>query len=129
MGVCHEGYCLCNDGYEGDRCEIISREKMLGTYVGTLNLLGKPLEENVTTIIAAPTGKDQESKIEITYKNTTIEKLCTVKSGNSFKYSFDDGITAYTIIGKFYDGELTFTEETVKEGKITQSCTFIGTKQ
>lgn len=128
-GVYHEGFCLCNDGYEGNNCELLSREKMLGTYVGTLNLLGKPMEENVIATIAAPTGKDLESKIEITYKSTTIEKLCTVKSGNSFKYAFDDGITAYTIIGKFYDNELTFTEETVKEGKVTRSCTFIGKRQ
>lgn len=33
FGVCFEGTCLCDRGYEGDSCNIVSRADMLGTYM------------------------------------------------------------------------------------------------
>lgn len=35
-GVCEDGTCLCDDGYEGTNCEIEARTQYLGTYEGTL---------------------------------------------------------------------------------------------
>ncbi len=41
-GICSGGVCLCQEGYEGVRCESMSRDKFLGTYSvaenGTLSL-------------------------------------------------------------------------------------------
>jgi len=31
-GVCNEGSCICQSGYEGAQCEFITRDKFLGVY-------------------------------------------------------------------------------------------------
>lgn len=37
-GVCSDEFCMCPDGYEGTQCEIVSREKFIGTYHGQIKV-------------------------------------------------------------------------------------------
>lgn len=42
-GTCADEFCRCPTGYEGTQCEIISRNKFLGTYKGQTKVNGKPV--------------------------------------------------------------------------------------
>lgn len=129
-GICSDGYCHCHDGYEGDNCELLIRDKMLGNYVGTLNCAGKPQQKNISATITAATDKGLENYIHIKYADTSLTKLCSVHSGNTFKYNFNNGSkVTYSIEGKYYDEQITFTEEVVENGTTTYSCTYVGEKQ
>lgn len=129
-GVCNDGYCECHSGFDGVHCEIIVREKMLGTYSGSLNCAASPEQKNVTATITAPADKGLENYIHIQYGDTTVTKLCSVERDNSFSYSFTNGTKlVYTIEGKYYDGQITFTEEVTENGTVTHSCTYVGAKQ
>ncbi len=129
-GICSDGYCHCHDGYEGDNCELLIRDKMLGSYVGTLNCASQSQQNSITATISAPTDKGLENYIHIKYADTSLTKLCTVHSDNSFKYNFTNGTKVlYTIEGKYYDEQITFTEEVVENGTVTYSCTYVGIKQ
>ena len=129
-GICSNGYCHCHEGYEGNSCELLIRDKMLGNYVGTLNCAGKPQQNNINATISAATDKGLENYIHIKYADSSLTKLCSVHSGNTFKYYHEDGAKKkVTIEGKYYDEQITFTEEVIENGTTTYSCTYVGEKQ
>ena len=47
-GTCEEGTCICPDWYEGTSCEIETREKFFGEYIGTITRDGQTQIGSVT---------------------------------------------------------------------------------
>lgn len=45
-GTCADEFCRCPTGYEGTQCEIISRNKFLGTYGGITQINGMPVNRD-----------------------------------------------------------------------------------
>ncbi len=66
-GTCFEGTCECNDGYEGDACDVEWATKFLGSYLGqdvvTVSTAGNVGTYNLTQ--PAVVTKVSESKIRI----------------------------------------------------------------
>lgn len=66
-GTCFEGTCECNDGFEGDACDVEWATKFLGSYLGqdvvTGGTAGNEGTYNLTT--PAVVTKLSESKIRI----------------------------------------------------------------
>lgn len=65
-GTCADEFCRCPSGYEGSQCEIISRNKFLGTYEGISQINGQPVKRDAA--IVEPNHED----ISITSLKVTI---------------------------------------------------------
>ncbi len=82
-GICLEGTCLCDDGYEGINCDQLERQKFIGSWTGPLNcgILG----ENEATIIVSPNpSSDQELLFSLDTDLTNLEALSGTVSGDIF---------------------------------------------
>lgn len=55
-GTCADEFCRCPHGYEGTQCEIISRNKFLGTYEGITQVNGMPVTRDAAVV--EPNHKD-----------------------------------------------------------------------
>lgn len=49
-GTCADEFCRCPHGYEGSQCEIISRNKFLGTYEGQTQINGGPVMRDAAIV-------------------------------------------------------------------------------
>lgn len=49
-GTCADEFCRCPTGYEGTQCEIISRNKFLGTFTGKTQVNGQPVTGDAATV-------------------------------------------------------------------------------
>jgi len=111
-GVCKDGNCLCQSGYEGSQCETVVRDKFLGVWSvfesGTLN--GQPANYTIS-IIAGDNITDV--KIHNFYNFLTNDVYAIVKgdslvinrqsvNGRTVEgYGFLDPDKHYTEHGKF----------------------------
>lgn len=49
-GVCVDGFCNCELGYLGTQCEIIARQKFVGSYAGQTEVVGMPVVRDSATV-------------------------------------------------------------------------------
>ena len=54
-GVCDDGTCLCDEGYEGTACETEARAKYYGTFNGALTCPGEDPADQSIIFSAGPT--------------------------------------------------------------------------
>src|SRR5271157_1742979 len=79
-GVCYGGNCVCPIGFEGARCEVLSRDKFIFTYNGSdLCSISKEYREYPVTFIKVLTDS-----LEMTMKNflnnLDDSATCTIQS-------------------------------------------------
>lgn len=85
-GVCLEGTCLCDDGFEGENCDKEERDKFVGTWIGDIDC-GEILGENEATIIVTKDTDPANSSgllFELDFPLLEIEALSGRVSGNLF---------------------------------------------
>lgn len=122
-GTCSGGNCTCPTGYEGDRCQTLSRDKFIGTYTG--NETCTVGSDEYSIIIA--TNSDQ-LKITLTnIYNQSFTGTGTMTGPNTFALSGSQTGTTYTGTGTLNGNTLTLAY-TITNGVTTNSCTFIGNK-
>lgn len=124
-GVCSGGNCTCVVGYEGTRCETKSRDKFVGTYVGSeLCTIGT---DNYSITISA-----NSDNVKLTYTNLynntpVITAVCTMTGTDAFSFSGTQSTITFSGTGKLVGNQLT-VDYTITDGTSTNTCKFTGNK-
>jgi len=83
-GSCGSGVCTCPAGFEGTRCEIVSRDRFLGTFGGyTTCDAGAP---TIDTVVIYPANRGMLS-VDVHYKSIAPKVLQGIVSSNESTYS------------------------------------------
>lgn len=97
-GVCNEGKCLCQSGYEGPQCETLMRKKFLGTWVvtetGTISD-----SRQYSVVIEGSTTNMTGIKIKNFYNNNLSIPVDAFVRGDTFTIAQQD-VDKYTIVGE-----------------------------
>ena len=127
LGVCDGGNCFCLTGYEGLRCEKLSRDKLVATFNG-----GDLCDVNDTNhyhqyplkFLAVPAAP-----LELTLKNflnnADDSAICTMRSTDSFYFQGTNN-------GTTFDGVGTFRRDTLRMSYRVQidtsfyTCNYLG---
>lgn len=101
-GICNDGTCACDEGYEGTNCEIEARTKYYGTFTGTITCPGGNPQDYTFTFIEGNTI----NQLSVTFD--------TSSSSSTALLELDDNIATSTkaieeFLGRIY--EFTFTDE------------------
>ncbi|MBK9336044.1 MAG: hypothetical protein IPM98_05465 [Lewinellaceae bacterium] len=126
-GTCFEGVCACNDGFEGDACEIEWAAKFVGSYLGSDICAGVTYNLTKPAVVTRVT----ESSVRISNFGGFDSLLdANIEDGNkltftnytdpaSRKFTGTAQINGNTISGSY---TVTYSDNT------TESCTFTYTK-
>ena len=124
-GTCADGKCTCTTGYEGTNCETKSRDKFIGTYVGT-EICSTGNDAYSITLAA----NSDALKLTMTniYNNTPpYTATCTMTSTTAFSFTGSSGTVNFTGNGSLSSNTITITY-TIADGSASNSCTFTGNK-
>jgi len=122
-GTCSGGTCTCPTGYEGTSCETKSRDKFVGTYVGTEICTTGTDTYNITVASNSDNIKLTMSNLY----NDNITAIGTMAATDSFVFSGNQGGATFTGSGRLSTNTLT-VHYTLTNGVTTNSCVFTGTK-
>ncbi|MEZ5046178.1 MAG: hypothetical protein R2831_04230 [Chitinophagaceae bacterium] len=123
-GVCVDGGCNCETGYEGTLCDVLSRTKFLGVFSGN-----ETCTVGTDTYAITCTANSDDTKFNIS--NVYNQSLTAIANadGNSFtipSQTVGSNITA-SGSGSITGNTITVTY-TISDGTISNTCTFTGTK-
>jgi hypothetical protein len=127
LGNCDEGNCTCPVGYEGSRCELLSRDKIVATFNGhdlcDINDTNQ-FHQYQLRFLAVPTAP-----LQLTIKNflnsPDDSALCTMRSTDSFFFSGQNNATTFDGVGTFRKDTLRLTFR-VQVDTNQFTCNYIG---
>ncbi len=122
-GTCISGTCSCPTGYEGSNCQTLSRDKFVGTYIGTEQCTSGT--DAYTIVLAASSGA-----LNLTFTNIYNQgytATCTVTGKNTFSFSGSQLTTSFTGNGTLNGNQLTVAYQ-ITSPAANNSCTFTGNK-
>lgn len=122
-GTCINGTCSCPTGYEGALCDVLSRDKFIGTYTGSETCDAGT--DNYTITISANSDKIKLTLTNLYNDNYTA--TCTMTGTNSFSFSGTQSGVTFTGTGSLATTQLT-VNYSLSDGVLTNACTFIGSK-
>lgn len=129
-GKCNEGKCKCEVGYEGEHCEQLSRDKLVGSYKGYYSYSYQTIKDSTLyTVTLEPVSKPtsflikglkyyrhaQYYDMESIY--VAINSKLSYPEMEGLSYSGKQGI--YTVYGKYFSDSVDITfYDTVDSGYI-----------
>lgn len=128
-GTCSDGKCTCPTGYEGTNCETKSRDKFVGTYVGSEACTQGT--DNYSITLAA-----NSDALKLTYTNLYNEGFtatCTMAATDSFTFAGSQGNTTFSGSGRLLSNTITVHYTVTNPTNLpptptTNACVFTGTK-
>ncbi len=125
-GTCNGGICECPVGYEGLRCDTLSRDKFVFTYNGgdtCSNYLGHYHQYPIQLLAIAA------NPFELTMKNfignLQDSAICTIQSTDSFTFIGANNGTTYTGWGRMRNDSL-WMAYSVEHDTSSYSCVYFG---
>ena len=123
-GTCSGGNCTCPTGYEGTTCQTKSRDKFVGTYLGSeICNVGT---DNYSIVLAAGSAD-----LSLTYSNLYNEAFtanCTMVATDSFSFSGTQSGATFSGTGRLVTNTLTVHYTIVSATSVSNTCVFTGTK-
>jgi hypothetical protein len=123
QGTCDGGNCTCPVGYEGLRCDTLSRNKFVFTYNGG-DTCGSIYTQYPISLYAVSTNP-----LELTMKNflnnPDDSAICTIQSTDSFTFIGANNSTTYTGWGRLRNDSLLMTYS-VEHDTTSYVCTYFG---
>lgn len=111
-GVCKDGQCLCPTGYEGNQCEIITRDRYLGVWTVTEDGTYSNAAQYPVDIVAGPNISEIRIK---NFRNSFLEEVNAFVTGDTITIP-DQIINNKTVRGfGFIEAE----KYDAKHGKLT----------
>lgn len=125
-GTCLEGDCVCDAGFEGTNCDVLSRDEFIASYAVSESCTSGNYTYN-GTVSASATGMD---KIVFgNFGDFGVDLVGTVDD-NSVTFASQSGGTTATFSGSGQiSGNILTITYTVTDGTDSDSCTMTCTKQ
>jgi len=126
-GSCDGGNCVCPIGFEGLRCEILSRDKFVNTYnghdsCGSFN--GHTYEQYPIRLLAMRTDSIELTMMGI-LDSLSDSAVCTMQSPDSFYFQGLNNSTTYYGTGKLRNDSL-FLQYHVQHDTTSFDCSYFG---
>lgn len=122
-GTCVSGSCSCPTGFEGPTCAVKSRDKFVGTYIGTETCT---IGTDSYTVMVSVNSSDIAVTVTNIY-NQGFSATGNITGPNTFTFSGAGGTTTYTGSGTLATNQLTLVYN-ISDGGTSNSCTFVGNK-
>jgi hypothetical protein len=123
-GVCEEGTCKCDAGYEGTNCETAVRTKFLGTYAFSENC--NTGQDSYTVTITTVDADIQKIRISNIY-DAGLSTEATVSGTSLTIASQSFGLATISGSGSISGSNLTLSYS-IAAGGATDACTGTGSK-
>lgn len=124
LGACDGGECICPIGYEGDRCEELTRDRFVRTYTGGDTCTARGYHQYPIQLLARLSNPR-----ELTMKNVLGDPndsaICTIRSLDSFTFIGTNNATTYRGWGRLGNDSLTM-EYHVEQGINSYDCSYLG---
>ena len=128
LGACDGGNCVCPTGFEGNRCQILSRDKFIFTYNGgdscTGKITGKVFNKYPLYILAVLTDS-VSMNMKNFLGNPQDSATCTIQSTDSFTFQGSNNSTTFSGTGKLSNDSLWMTYHVVHD-TISYDCKYFG---
>jgi len=124
QGVCDNGNCVCPVGFEGSRCETLSRDKFIYTYNGG-DTCGTAGYRQYPIYLLAVTSNPRELTMKDFLANLNDSAICTMESTDSFTFIGSNNGTTYSGTGKLSHDSLKMYYS-VAQDTIAYSCVYAG---
>jgi hypothetical protein len=124
-GVCDGGNCTCAPGFEGNRCQIASRDRLIGNYNGNDSCTVKGDRQYSIRFLTVP-NKAQMEMFDI-LGNPNDSALCSMVSADSFLFNGNNNSVSYRGKGIIKNDSL-FMSYHVLDDTTNYDCTFFGLK-
>jgi hypothetical protein len=127
LGACFDGNCTCLAGYEGSRCDTLSRKKFIYTWNGadscTAGLRAGVNQYPIyfQTIVSKP----KEMQMKHFLNNWDDSANCTMQSTDSFTFTGNNNSTVYRGHGKLFNDTLKLVYD-VDIDTVHFSCKWVG---
>jgi len=126
-GVCNGGGCICLTGFEGPRCELLSRDKFIATYNGhdICNVRDTNRFKQYPVTFKAIELKPLEFVMKNFINDPDDSAACTMRSTDSFTFQGSNN-------GTFFNGFGTLRKDTLRMSYKVQidtnsfTCKYIG---
>jgi len=127
LGVCDGGNCLCDIGYEGIRCEQLSRDKFVATFNGydLCNINDTNRFHQYTLRFLAIQSKPLEFEMKDFIENPDDSAACTVQSTDSFTFFGSNNGTTFNGYGTLRKDTLRLSYK-VQIDTNSYTCKYIG---
>ncbi len=124
-GTCNGGKCTCPVGYEGSRCDTLSRDKFVFIYSGGDSCgTGRVYTQYQIHLLAVPANPFQLTMKNF-INNPDDSALCTIQSTDSFTFIGANNSTVYSGWGKLSHDSLWMTYS-VEHDTISYTCHYFG---
>ncbi len=106
LGRCDNGICTCPAGFEGLRCDTLSRNKFIYRFNGgdSCHVPVKFSQYHITFV--TNTAKPTEMVMKNFLNNQDDSAFCTIWATDSFSFEGSNNSTTYNGIGKLYHDTL-----------------------
>ena len=131
-GVCLEGTCLCDDGFEGVNCDQRERAKFVGTWTGPLDCGGMLGSNEATIIVSEDPSADNGLLFELAFEILDLEPLSGTVSGDIFFITSSAQTISIDPIGEVdvnIGGDGSFNEDGTVTAKIIVTIPLLGTTE
>ena len=126
-GSCDGGSCVCLPGYEGNRCQTLSRDKFIFTYNGhdsCGHFNGHTYDQYPIRLLAVPLDST-EMTLKGLLDSLSDSAICTMQSPDSFSFIGANNSTTYYGSGKLRNDSL-WLNYLVKHDTTQFSCNYFG---
>lgn len=129
-GVCLEGTCLCDDGFEGVNCDKRESDKFVGTWTGPLDC-GAIGENEGTLIVEQDPNSPANLLISLDFPLLDLDPLEGTVSGDIFFVSSSTQSIDFngTDIDVTIGGDGKFNEDGTVDAKITIAVPLLGNSE
>lgn len=127
LGACDNGKCVCPTGFEGDRCEILSRDKLVKTFNGqdTCSYYDTLLTGAYFISFRAVPEDPMELTMKHFLNNWDDSAVCTMRAVDSFTFQGANNSTTFFGTGKVSNDSLWLVYR-VQIDTSTYDCMYFG---
>lgn len=126
LGSCDDGSCVCPTGFEGARCEVLSRDKFLKTYNGRDTCSSDTVMYFTYPIyFRAQLGDPREMIMKNIFNSMEDSAYCTMQGIDTFTFQGSNNSLTYIGTGKMSNDSLWLVYHVEKDTS-SYDCRFFG---